>query len=97
MFYEAQGNSSSAWNAASFSESERIEALRVTFQRGKKPTANQVIFLAAASDWARSLTKLTANTGDGNTFLHWCEASAVNTGGIKPFGSGTRSSSWGTG
>jgi uncharacterized OB-fold protein len=94
-------DSSSAWKITAFSESAQIEALRVTFEQGKKPTVNQVVFLAAASSWDRSLAALTDKT-DGDTLLHWCakyglvsgaatliangaSASATNTNGIQPF------------
>jgi Protein of unknown function (DUF2569) len=62
----------STWNVAPFNEAEQVEALRLTFLAGKKPTPNQVIFLAAASTQDHSLTTLTDKTVRGDTLLHWC-------------------------
>ena len=62
----------STWKVAPFNEAEQVEVLRATFLAGKKPTPNQVIFLAAASIQDRSLTALTDKTVRGDTLLHWC-------------------------
>ena len=62
----------STWNVVPFNEVEQVEARRVAFLAGKKPTPNQVIFLAAASNQDRSLTALTDKSVRGDTLLHWC-------------------------
>ena len=62
----------STWKVAPFNEVEQVKALRTTFLAGKKPTPNQVIFLAAASIQDRSLAALTDKAVRGDTLLHWC-------------------------
>ena len=46
--------------------------LRSLYLSGKKPTANQIKYLVAASIDDKSLIKLTDPFKYGSTLLHWC-------------------------
>ena len=62
----------SSWKITAFNEVDQVASLKAAFSAGKRPTRNQVVFLAAAANQDRSQTLLTAKTVKGDTLLHWC-------------------------
>ena len=62
----------SLYKIVAYDGQEMRAKLRCLYLSGKKPTANQIKYLVAASIDDKSLIKLTDPFKYGSTLLHWC-------------------------